>query len=76
MTESIDLPFGMWTRVGRRKHKLNRIRQMAPMCPTTPCRELCNKSLAVAKMGDRLATIDIGRKVGDAVRLSVGGAGP
>ena len=44
------------------------------MCPTTPCRELCNKSLAVAKMGDLLATIDMGRKVGDAVPLSVGGS--
>jgi len=30
--ESIDLPFGLWTRVGRRKHKFNRIRQVAPMC--------------------------------------------
>ena len=38
----------------------------------TPCRELCNKSSAVAEMGDRLATIDTGRKVGAAVRLSVG----
>jgi len=32
MAEPIDLPFGLWTRVGRRKHKFNRIRQMAPMC--------------------------------------------
>jgi len=31
--ETIDLTFGMWTRVGRRKHKFNRIRQVAPMCP-------------------------------------------
>jgi len=31
--ESIDLPFGLWTRVGRRKHNFNRIRQVAPMCP-------------------------------------------
>jgi len=31
--EPIDMPFGLWTRVGRRKHKFNRIRQMAPMCP-------------------------------------------
>jgi len=30
-----------------------------------------NKSSAVAEMGDRLATIDIGRKVGAAVPLSV-----
>jgi len=33
------------------------------------------KSSAVAEMGDRLATIDMGRKVGAAVSLSVGGAG-
>jgi len=31
-----------------------------------------NKSSAVAEMGDRLATIDKGRKVGAAVPLSVG----
>jgi len=31
--EPIDLPFGLWTRVGRRKHKFSRIRQAAPMCP-------------------------------------------
>jgi len=32
MAELIDLSFGLWTRVGRRKHKFNRIRQVAPMC--------------------------------------------
>ena len=31
-----------------------------------------NRSSAVVEMGDRLATIDIGRKVGAAVPLSVG----
>ena len=31
--QPIDLPFGLWTRVGRRKHKFSLIRQMAPMCP-------------------------------------------
>jgi len=30
--EPIEMPFGLWTRVGRRKHKFNLIRQMAPMC--------------------------------------------
>ena len=30
--EPIELPFGLWTRVGQRKHKFNRIRQVAPMC--------------------------------------------
>jgi len=33
MAEPIDLPFGLWTRVGRRKHEFNHIRQVAPMCP-------------------------------------------
>jgi len=32
MAEQIDLPFGLWTLVGRRKHKFNHIRQIAPMC--------------------------------------------
>jgi len=30
--EPIDLPYGLWTPVGRRKHKFNHIRQVAPMC--------------------------------------------
>jgi len=30
MAEPIDLRFGLWTRVGRRKHKFNLIRQVAP----------------------------------------------
>jgi len=30
--ESIDLLFGLWTRVDWRKLKLNRFRQVAPMC--------------------------------------------
>jgi len=33
MAEPIDLPFGLWTRVGRRKHKFKRIRQVEPTCP-------------------------------------------
>ena len=33
MAEPIDLPFGLWTRVGRRKHNFNHICQVAPMCP-------------------------------------------
>jgi len=33
MVEPINLPFGLWTWVGRRKHKFNRIYQVAPMCP-------------------------------------------
>jgi len=31
--EPIDLRFGLWTRVGSRKHKFNHISQVAPMCP-------------------------------------------
>ena len=30
MAEAIDLPFGLWTGVGRRKHKVNRICQVSP----------------------------------------------
>jgi len=33
VAEPIDLLFGLWTREGRRKHKFNHIRQVAPMCP-------------------------------------------
>jgi len=32
MAEPIDLPFGLWTRVGRSKHEFNRIRQVAATC--------------------------------------------
>jgi len=35
--------------------------------------ELCNKSSEVAEMGDRLATIDMGQKVGADMPLSVRG---
>ena len=31
--EPIDLPFGLCTRVGRRKHRFNRVHHVAPMCP-------------------------------------------
>jgi len=30
--EPIDLRFGLWTRVGRRKYKFSRVCQVAPMC--------------------------------------------
>ena len=44
IAEPIGLPFELWTRMGRRKHKFNRIRQVAPMCPheKTHCRHLAN----------------------------------
>jgi len=40
----IHLPFQLWTRVGRRMHKFNRIREVAQMCPygRTCCRHLSN----------------------------------
>jgi len=45
--EPIDLPFWLWSRgsrVGRRMHKFNRIRQVAPLCNhgRTHCRHLAN----------------------------------
>jgi len=40
-----------------------------------PFWESDNKSSALAEMGDRSAVIDVGRKVGAAVPLSMGGAG-
>jgi len=33
MVEPIDLPFGLWTRMGPTKHKFNRIPQVSPMSP-------------------------------------------
>jgi len=32
-SEPIDLAFGLWTRVDRRKNKFSHIRQVAPICP-------------------------------------------
>ena len=42
--EPIDLPFALWTPLGRSMNKFNRIRQVAPMYPngTTHCRHLAN----------------------------------
>jgi len=39
--EPTEIPFELCTRVGRRKHRFNRIRQMAPMCPHSRVR-LCH----------------------------------
>jgi len=33
--EPIDLPFGLWTRVGQKKHEFNCIRQVALKSPTS-----------------------------------------
>ena len=43
MAEPIYLPFGLWSQMGPRKHKFNCNSQVAPMCLTTLCRDLCNK---------------------------------
>ena len=60
---------------GTNVHKFDRIRQVSPMCPTTLCRELCNKCSAAAEMGDRLATIDMQGIIGEgAVPLYFGGS--
>jgi len=40
MAKLMDLPFGLWIRVGWRKHEFNRIRQVAAMYPITLCYEL------------------------------------
>jgi len=45
----------------------------APTSPITFCHELCNKSSAVVEMGDRFATIDMGRKVEGCCALFRGG---
>jgi len=84
--EPIEMPFGLWTGIGARKHVLDGVQiphakeqflgnGHARAC-RRHCRELCNKSSAVALMGDRLGKIHMGRKVGGAaVRLCVGKAG-
>jgi len=33
--EPIDLPFGLWTRVGQKKYKFNRIRQVGAIVPSS-----------------------------------------
>jgi len=40
--ELIDLPFGLWTRVGLRKHKFSCIRQVARMCSHALWHHLAN----------------------------------
>jgi len=52
--EPIDLPFGLWTQVGRSMHKFNRIRQLASMCPhgRTHCRHLANTNEPPVYSGD------------------------
>jgi len=44
MAKPIHLLFQLWTPVGRRMHKFNCIRQVAPMCPCgrARCRHLMN----------------------------------
>jgi len=52
--EPIDLPFGLWTQMGRRMHKFNRIRQLASICPhgSTHCRHLANTNEPSVYGGD------------------------
>jgi len=54
MAEPIDLPFRLLYRVGRRKHKRNRIRQDAPICPhwRTHWRHLANTTESCFCGGD------------------------
>jgi len=33
MAKPIDVPFGLWTLVGQRKHMFSCIRPVAPRCP-------------------------------------------
>jgi len=47
MAEPIDLQFGLWTRVDRTRHTLNRIRQVAPMCPNTIELSVCGCNAAL-----------------------------
>jgi len=46
MAEPIHFLFRLWTRVGRRMHKVNHIRQVAPICPygRTRCCHLSNNN--------------------------------
>jgi len=52
--EPIDLPFWLWTQVGRRMHKFNRIRQVVLMCPhwRTHCLHLANTTEPSVYGGD------------------------
>jgi len=60
ITETINLPFGLWIQVGRRKHNFNRIRQAAPMCPYERARwrhlvnmielSICSSNAALCKI--------------------------
>jgi len=65
--EPIDLPFWLWTRVSRRKHKFNRISPAGrlPMCPRCPvmggtffetCRYIWNLTLAADWVRTRLVS--------------------
>jgi len=60
---------------GANVHNFNRTRQLAPMYPTILCRELCNKSSAVAEMGDRVHNRHGPKRGEAAVPLSGGSVG-
>jgi len=55
MAELIDLPFGLWTQVGWRKHGFSRICQVAPTCPPMRTRwrhltNICGGDVALCLM--------------------------
>ena len=58
------------------EHAVEKIKFATEPAHFNPSIAWCNKSSAVAKMGDRLATIHIGKKWGTAVPLSWGELGP
>jgi len=53
--EPIEMPFGLWTGIGARKHVLDRVQILHAKGHADD---------TVALMGDRLAKIYMGRKVG------------
>ena len=60
MAEPIDLSFVFWTRVGRRKHKFNHIRQVALMCQhgMALCRHIAN-TMELSVCGSNVALCQI-----------------
>jgi len=54
--EPIDLALALWHRVGRRKHKFNRIRQVASMCPQGATWRIRLKCASAAEMSPGLVS--------------------
>ena len=53
--EPIDSPFGLWTQVGRSKHKFKRNHQVVPMCQTSD--DIAVSSAKIAKPIDLLSRL-------------------